>query len=811
MKGMKKLFWILGVVALAGCAGNQQTEHRLMSDSNVKPLEYNPHSFLVTSEKLPDSIDLDMNIDDMTMMELRLLRNYPYALKGMWLMEADLNTFFNEKSDWYYQRCLDHLTPPDWKALLEYDDVKLSEKEKAFVKRVDERISELNKHLHVERDGLVLANPVMAVNMFQIDDYDAKMMGMLNHHNFAIMPTNRQQLFNIYEENDYTEMPSYVTTDLYLQAFHMYFSYVMKSLEKDMFIPRLHELNVAMYTKAMEIAGSTGHEELKSLAEHNATFFAIAEKLLTGNDLKVPAAFKGIAKAELANISQEKSALSLMVVDKNINFPYDLFKPRGHYTRGDRQKQYFRYMMWMQTYTFCRESQQSLQQATLMAYLLNSIDKDVADKGLGVYRVLDFLMGEPDNVAVVDIADYLADNKTFTLEDVTSVEKLQKLDSHLQTMFKNRNRITSKNKEEGCEDKINFMPQRYTPDGYVLSRMCDPKANCELPFPRGLDVFAAFGVSDAETVIDLYYHDASKWDGYAKELDGLKKQFANYGDWNKSVYNKWMECLVELQTPDKQYPDYMKTGSWSKKNMNTALASWSELKHDAILYAEEPLLAECGDGSDFPQPDVVGYVEPNLRFWNKMKDMLTLTRSLLEDNRLMTDDLDCKTKSLEEYMDFCIKVSEKELKGEVLTSNEYSEIRLIGSSLEWYTLSVLDPEVNLFSWNLIKGADRSIACVADVFTRNVLGCKKNGILYEATGNADVIYVNVEIGGKVYLTRGATFSYYEFINPLGDRLTDEQWQDRLEKKDIPGRPVWMQPLITGKAPKANEEIFYNSGC
>ena len=135
----------------------------------------------------------------------------------------------------------------------------------------------------------------------------------------------------------------------------------------------------------------------------------------------------------------------------------------------------------------------------------------------------------------------------------------------------------------------------------------------------------------------------------------------------------------------------------------------------------------------------------------------------------------------------------------------------MGSSLEWYTLSVLDPEVDLYSWNLVKGADRSIACVADVFTRNVLGCKKNGILYEATGNADVIYVTVEIGGKVYLTRGATFSYFEFTNPLGDRLTDEQWQERLEKKNIPGRPLWMKPLVLDKAPKANEEVFYSSGC
>ncbi len=809
---MKKLFWILSLAALVGCADNRQAEQRFLSDStDLEQVDYNPHSFLMTSEKLPETIDLDMDIDDMTMMELRLLRNYPYALKGMWFMEADLNQFFTEKSDWYYKRCLDLLVPPEWKPLLEYDEVKLSDKEKAFVKRVDERIKELDKQRHVERDGLVLSNPVMAVNMFQLDSCDSKLMSMLAHHNFAIVPTKNQQLFNIYEQNDYYMMPSYVTTDLYLQAFHMYFSYVMKSLEKDMFTPRLHALNKAMYDKASAIARTTGDATLKALAEHNAAYFSIAECLLTGETLSVPAGYKSIVQKELNNIHSCSPDISPMMQGKKINFPYDQFTPRGHYTRSERQKRYFRYMMWMQTYTFCRENQLDLQQAAFMAYLLNNIDKEVADNGLGVYRTLDFLMGEPDNVAVVDIADYLAAKKDFKLEDLTDVTKLQELDTHLKTMLKTRNRITSKIKEDGCEDKINFMPQRYTPDAYMLSKMYDPTPNCELTFPRGLDVFAAFGVADAESIVDIYYKDADKWDGFTKELDGLKKKFGNYADWNKSMYNKWMECLVELQSTGKNYPDYMKTGAWSKKNLNTALASWAELKHDAILYAEQPLGAECGGGSDFPDPDVIGYVEPNLGFWNKMKELLGLTRSLLEDNNLMTDDLNSKTKSLEDYMDFCLKVSKKELKGETLTSNEYAEIRMLGSSIEWYTLSVLDPDLDLYSWDLVKGADRSIACVSDVFSRNILGCEKNGILFEATGNADIIYVNVEIGGKVYLTRGATFSYYEFINPLNERLTDERWQKRLEQNDAPARPVWMQPLILDKAPKTNEEVFYSSGC
>ena len=85
-------------------------------------------------------------------------------------------------------------------------------------------------------------------------------------------------------------------------------------------------------------------------------------------------------------------------------FNYDLFKPRGHYTRNQQSERYFRAMMWLQTFTFCSEQKQAVKQAAMMAYLLNSIDKNVAKEGLGVYKTLDFLMGEPDNVAVVDVA-----------------------------------------------------------------------------------------------------------------------------------------------------------------------------------------------------------------------------------------------------------------------------------------------------------------------------------------------------------------------------------------------------------------------
>lgn len=222
------------------------------------------------------------------------------------------------------------------------------------------------------------------------------------------------------------------------------------------------------------------------------------------------------------------------------------------------------------------------------------------------------------------------------------------------------------------------------------------------------------------------------------------------------------------------------------------------------------MAAECG-GVGPPDPIVVGYVEPNLPFWKSMSGILQATRLILEQNDCLTDDLKGKTEQLNDYVNFLIQVTEKELRGEKLTEPEYRTLEYMGSSIEYFTLSVLDPDLDLDHWSLVEGPDKSIAVVADIYTRNIRGCNKNGILHVATGNANNIYVVVEIEGNLYLTRGATFSYYEFVQPLDTRLTDEEWQKMLEEKKAPAVPEWMKNILIEKEPHVDERVFYSSGC
>ncbi|MCR4920827.1 MAG: DUF3160 domain-containing protein [Bacteroidaceae bacterium] len=771
-----------------------------------------PHSFLITEKSLPKTVDLTTDISNMTYAELRLMKNYVYALHGMWFMEEEMNQFFQTKCDWYEATCYEYLEAHDWNALTEYNQVKLSAEEQAFVERIDQRLSLMEQSTTVTREGLDLRNPALTVNLFQLEDFDSVFYNRLDQHNYAITPTDKQQLFNIYEMNDYQTMPSFITTDVYLQAFHMYFAFVLKSLERHEFVGRLHQACQTLHQRALDFASQSTSAAVRDMAEYNAAFFAIADRLLTGSDrLSVPESYAEAVSTELRNIAAETPALSPMMSYRDMPFAYDLFRPRGHYTRSEAEGRYFRAMMWLQTCTFCRESPKALGYAAMMAHIIRSCRQEGAAVGADVYEVLNFLMGEPDNVSVFDLADVLSDSGFHTLDDLADEAKLQALGANVKSLFATRNRITPKLADENCTDKINYMPQRYTPDAEILSQMYDEKPNAAHPFPSGLDVFSAFGSSEADNIINKVYDYPAQWKAYSAESAKMKKRFGGYDEWNRSMYGKWLECLVSLQNTDKNHPACMQTTAWRRKNLHTSLASWAELKHDAILYAEQPFAAECGAGSDFPDPILVGYVEPNVRFWEKMQELLQLTRSLLEKHGLMEERILSNTEQLESYIGFCLDVSRKELSGTPLDEGEYAGIRHMGSSLEWFTLSVIDPDVLPDSWDLVSGPDRSVAQVADVFTRDIPNCQKCGILYEATGNADAIYVLVEIGGKTYLTRGATFSYYEFVNPLGERLTDEEWQQRLEEGKAPARPRWMAPYIIDRKPEVNEQNFYGTGC
>ena len=305
------------------------------------------------------------------------------------------------------------------------------------------------------------------------------------------------------------------------------------------------------------------------------------------------------------------------------------------------------------------------------------------------------------------------------------------------------------------------------------------------------------------------------WKDLGKNLKLMKKRMGEI-DWNENIATQWMQTLKIMNDKDKggKLPYFMQNPEWSKKDLNAALASWAELKHDAILYAKQPMGAECGGGGP-PEPVVKGYVEPNVAFWKKAIELLDNTEKLLKSQNLLTEKISDATERMREEAKFLLQLSEKELAGEEASEEEYDQLKYIGATFENISLDLLrEPKQILSGWTDVQGVDRKVAIVADVYTANADNNPNKSILFEAVGDADEIYVVVEIGGYLYLTRGAVLSYREFIQPIDKpRKTDEEWQKELESNPRKGVPEWMKRIIVplNKMPEPNEEVFYSSGC
>jgi hypothetical protein len=357
------------------------------------------------------------------------------------------------------------------------------------------------------------------------------------------------------------------------------------------------------------------------------------------------------------------------------------------------------------------------------------------------------------------------------------------------------------------------MPQRYQPDAEVLQEMVDYDNKPTLrATPKGLDFFAAMQVSAAEKIL---IEEGQKWKGFAPMLEKMKGRMMQI-NWNETIATQWMSTLRSLcdRDPQLNLPYFMVTSEWNLKDLNAMLASWAELKHDAILYAKQPAGAECGGGGP-PEPVVKGYVEPNIGFWKKAISLLDNTARLLKEENMLTEKISNATERIREEAQFLLNVSEKELAGKELTEEEYDQLQYIGAAFENISLDLVrEPDQYLMGWSDVQGADKKVALVADVYTANADNNPEKSILFEAVGDADEIYVVVEIGGYLYLTRGAVLSYREFIQPIDmPRLTDEEWQEQLEKNPRKGVPEWMKRIIVplNKMPEVNEEFFYSSGC
>lgn len=137
-----------------------------------------------------------------------------------------------------------------------------------------------------------------------------------------------------------------------------------------------------------------------------------------------------------------------------------------------------------------------------------------------------------------------------------------------------------------------------------------------------------------------------------------------------------------------------------------------------------------------------------------------------------------KLETLENVLERLVYISSKELEGRGLSNDDYAFIKNFGETIN----------------DTVKGAGKGkeLTLVADVHTdMNTGKC-----LEEAVGYADMMLVAYKAGDKIILGAGPVFSYYEFKQPMANRLTDEEWKDMLEvRANEPSRPEWVSSFMS----------------
>ena len=781
-------------------------------------------------EKLLDSIDYNMDVSGLSLADVRTLRNAPAAQRGLPFMDSYIRGVFaqttwydslmwafdekvetagiesREDESWrdFYMRVVDE------KKLLNYSDEEL-----AFIKRMQAREDELRKQNFDVPEGLRV-NMQNLTNPTQLKEFDQALSQQLGEEGFAIVPARHAQLFQVYEENDYREFPNFVTTDLYLQLYHLYIDCMLRELEMYQFFHTIVSYNDDMVEAMKKLYQKTeSGTALERATAHNLRFFTIADVLFRGMKSYDANTDQLIAEEVDKAIKATDDFSNFMADYKNVMFGYSLFRPRGHYTRNYVLEEYFRGMMWLQSVPFGMDNDDEVNAAVIIAYTMMN-NPEIQQKYDKINKIITYMMGQPDNLSIIQVIDELKKINRPMEDLLNDKQAMSKLKKDLEEIGNKATRIRPKY-ERTSHNKINVMPQRYQPDAEVLQEMVDYDNKPTLrATPKGLDFMAAMGVSAAEQILK---EEQTPWKDYDNHLKAMKKRMGEI-NWDETICTQWMNTLKVLnvwssdKSNQKQLPYFMLNPEWSKKDLNAALASWAELKHDAILYAKQPMGAECGGGGP-PEPIVKGYVEPNVGFWKKAIELLDNTEKLLKEQDMLTDKIKDATQRIREEAQFLLNISEKELAGKELSEEEYGQIECIGATFENISLDLVrEKDQYLMGWSDVQGADKKVALVADVYTANADNNPDKSILFEAVGEADEIYVVVEIGGYLYLTRGSVLSYREFIQSIDQpRLTDEEWQEQLEKNARKGVPEWMKRIIVplNKLPEANEEFFYSSGC
>jgi hypothetical protein len=718
-----------------------------------------------------EALQVPADLSGLSYGDLRLLRNEIFARNGHLFTDGFLRGHFN-KFKWYMP-------------IFDVDTFKIvmSTAEQTLVNDLLKEEDRRKENRFVNKKGLQLYNADLVVNTKQFKSANDKIIKDLAENNFSIVNANRQMPFYVYDKNAYQFIPHYITTDLYLFILHKYFSKFLEKLDENYMAQAMNDLLNGIIN---EIGTNPRYKNMEG-KDWVSMYAKTARFALTGIADNVSDEYKETYEFEQKNIIAESGKPSFI---KNNQVAYSELKPRGHYTKSDTLKNYFKSFKWISLNGIELEKDKELKGMILMAFIIKS-NPDLYQKYEKYTSTIEKLAGQEDNISIRDIIQTIGQNLNEELSDAG----ISKLKSSLGSLNKERIKKVFGNDfiiPERDKTRIYFLSSTYSVSGDIFSKLVHVNGeNSKRPFPKGLDIPAVFRNKTAQNIILNEYKDGNKWPEYQSRLTTLQNQFDDFEGWDSNYGVKSLKTALTSIAEQERYPDFMKTDAYNRKELSTMLSSWTHIKHDLILYQEKPYAAEAGQGGGPEPPKHYSYVEPNIEFWNESLKLANWLKTFSKLDNTFEDEL----QSIIDIGYDLKTAANKQLKGEKLTMDELSDLAWIGGRIEYTLLGLLETDH-------IPEREKSMALIADVYSYN----SKN--LNVAVGHADDIYVLVPIDGEYHIARGSVFSYFEFQD---DKIyNDEEWRKMNQTDNTPKRPDWMKPLINNIAPLEGQMEYRYSG-
>jgi hypothetical protein len=174
-----------------------------------------------------------------------------------------------------------------------------------------------------------------------------------------------------------------------------------------------------------------------------------------------------------------------------------------------------------------------------------------------------------------------------------------------------------------------------------------------------------------------------------------------------------------------------------------------------------------------------------------MLALAEMTRDGLQSRGLLSDRIEAALANLIDLIAFLKATAEAELLEEPLSEEDYLRIMFIGGELEALTLAASDCEEEGPACRNLS--DQQAPLVADIATGLSPDIAGLAVLEEGVGRPARMFVVLPNSDR-QLAVGAVFTYYEFVVPASERMTDEAWQAMLEEAANPPPPEWTQAFM-----------------